>query len=102
VVGKGLGRALLRDALVRVAAASEEIAARTLLVHCEDDGARRFYERFGEFEPSPADPLHISLLMSDLRRTLAPPQSGFRRGVGFRRGRGYWRATPRDMRQQAR
>lgn len=72
--GKGLGRALLRDALVRVATASEEIAARALLVHCEDDGARRFYEHFGEFEPSPADPLHLYLLMSDLRRTLLPPQ----------------------------
>jgi GNAT superfamily N-acetyltransferase len=72
--GRGLGRALLRDALVRVAAASEEIAARALLVHCEDDGARRFYERFGELEPSPADPLHLYLLMSDLRRTLAPPE----------------------------
>ena len=72
--GKGLGRALLRDALVRVAAASEEIAARALLVHCEDDGARRFYERFGEIEPSPADPLHLYLLMGDLRRTLSPPQ----------------------------
>jgi len=72
--GKGLGRALLKDALVRVAAASEEIAARALLVHCEDEAARRFYERFGEFEPSPLDPLHLYLLVSDLRRTLLPPQ----------------------------
>ena len=72
--GKGLGRALLRDALVRVAAASEEIAARALLVHCEDVVARRFCERFGEFEQSTTDPLHLYLLMSDLRRTLLPPQ----------------------------
>jgi GNAT superfamily N-acetyltransferase len=72
--GKGLGRALLRDALVRVAPASEEIAARALLVHCEDVVAQRFCERFGEFEPSPLDPLHLYLLMSDLRRTLMLPQ----------------------------
>lgn len=58
----------------RPAAASEEIAARALLVHCEDDGARRLYERFGEFEPSPLDPLHLYLLMGDLRRTLLPTQ----------------------------
>ena len=45
-----------------MAAASEEIAARALLIHCEDDGARKFYERFGEFEPSPLDPLHLDLL----------------------------------------
>lgn len=70
--GRGLGRALLQDALQRVGAASEEIAARALLVHCEDDAARRFYERFGEFEPSPTDPLHLYLLMSDLRRALMP------------------------------
>lgn len=71
--GSGLGRALLQDALLRVGAASEEIAARALLVHCENDAARTFYEHFGEFEPSPTDPLHLYLLMSDLRRALMPP-----------------------------
>jgi GNAT superfamily N-acetyltransferase len=68
--GRGLGRALLKDALVRVASASEVIGARALLVHCEDEPAKAFYQHFGEFEASPTDPLHLFLLVSDLRRTL--------------------------------
>ena len=69
--GHGLGRALVKDALLRAAEASEIIGARALLIHCENDSARAFYLRLlPEFEPSPTDPLHLFLLMSDLRRTL--------------------------------
>lgn len=68
--GRGLGRALLKDALLRVASASEEIAARALLIHCEDETAKAFYQHFGEFEESSTDPLHLFLLMSDLRRSV--------------------------------
>ena len=70
VQGKGLGRALLRDALVRVANAAEEIGVRALLIHAKDDQAKKFYMRNGEFEPSPTDPLHLFLLMKDLRKAL--------------------------------
>ena len=66
--GRGLGRALVKDALLRVAAAAETIAARALLVHCESEEARAFYLRLAEFEASPTDPLHLYLLMADLRR----------------------------------
>jgi GNAT superfamily N-acetyltransferase len=68
--GEGLGRALLKDALLRVAEASEVIGARALLIHCENESAKAFYSHFGAFEQSPTDPLHLLLLMSDLRRTL--------------------------------
>ena len=64
--GAGLGRALLKDALLRALAASEEIGARAVLVHALDHEARAFYERF-DFEASPTDPLHLFLLMKDLR-----------------------------------
>ena len=64
--GKGLGPGLLKDALQRAAAASATIGARALLVHAKDDEARAFYEHFG-FEPSPTDPLHLFLVMKDLR-----------------------------------
>ena len=67
----GLGRALLRDALIRVEAASGEIGVRALLIHAKDDSARDFYMRCAEFEPSPTDPLHLFLLMKDLRKLLA-------------------------------
>ena len=65
--GKGLGAALLKDALIRAAGAADEIGARAVLVHAKDDEARAFYEHF-DFEPSPIDPLHLFLLMKDLKR----------------------------------
>lgn len=69
--GKGLGSALLKDALIRAVSASGEIGARAVLVHAKDDEARAFYEHF-DFEPSPADPLHLFLLMKDVRRLIGP------------------------------
>jgi len=67
--GEGLGAALLKDALVRAAGAAEEIGVRAVLVHAKDEGAKRFYEHF-DFEPSPTNPLHLLLLMKDLRNWL--------------------------------
>ncbi|MCC7256774.1 MAG: GNAT family N-acetyltransferase [Gammaproteobacteria bacterium] len=64
--GQGVGAALLKDALLRTAAAAETIGARALLVHAKDERARGFYEHFG-FEPSPSDPLHLMLVMKDLK-----------------------------------
>jgi GNAT superfamily N-acetyltransferase len=69
---RGLGRALLRDALIRIEAAADEIGIRALLIHAKDDSARSFYMKQAEFEPSPTDPLHLFLLMKDLRKLLAP------------------------------
>jgi predicted N-acetyltransferase YhbS len=45
--GKGLGRRLLRDALLRAADASRHIGFRALATHPIDDEAERFYRRFG-------------------------------------------------------
>ncbi len=67
--GKGLGAALLKDALIRAAGAADEIGARAVLVHAKDDDARAFYERF-DFDPSPTDPLHLFLLTKDITRTV--------------------------------
>lgn len=66
--GRGLGRELIRDMLIRVAAAAEVIGARALLIHCENASAREFYLRVADFEPSPTDPMHLYLLLSDLRK----------------------------------
>ncbi len=70
--GHGLGRALVKDALLRADQASQAIGARALLIHCENEIARDFYLRLiPDFEPSPTDPLHLYLPMSDLRKTVA-------------------------------
>lgn len=68
--GNGLGRALVVDALRRVVAAADVIGARALLIHAENEGAREFYMHLAEFEESPTDPLHLLLLMKDLRAAL--------------------------------
>lgn len=68
--GLGLGKALVVDALRRVAAASDVIGVRALLIHCETDTARDFYLRLAKFDASPTDPLHLFLLMKDLRKAL--------------------------------
>lgn len=65
--GKGLGAALLKDALLRTAQAADIIGARALLVHAKDDSAKAFYEHFS-FESSPSDTYHLLLIMKDLLR----------------------------------
>jgi GNAT superfamily N-acetyltransferase len=69
--GAGLGRALVVDALRRIAGAAEVIGVRAVLIHCETDAARDFYLRLAKFEQSPTDQMHLLLLMKDLRRALA-------------------------------
>lgn len=68
--GAGLGRALAVDALRRTADAAEVIGIRAVLIHCESDAARDSYLRLAKFEHSPTDPMHLLLLIKDLRRAL--------------------------------
>ncbi|MFN9546313.1 MAG: N-acetyltransferase [Cyanobacteriota bacterium] len=69
--GQGLGAALLLDAITRVASLGEAIDCRGLLVHAESEQARSFTEHLiPEFSSSPTDPLHLLLLLKDIRRTL--------------------------------
>lgn len=67
--GRGIGPALLKDALLRAASAADTIGARALLVHAKDDNAKGFYEHFN-FESSPSDPYHLLLIMKDLLRII--------------------------------
>ena len=62
----GLGKALLKDALLRSAQAADTISARAVLVHAIDSEAKAFYQYFG-FEASPIDDTHLMLLMKDIR-----------------------------------
>ena len=67
--GMGLGKGLLKDALLRALNASDLVGARAILVHAKDDSARKFYLQYG-FEPSPANDLHLFLMMKDIRASL--------------------------------
>jgi GNAT superfamily N-acetyltransferase len=70
--GYGLGRALLKDALVRTAQAAEIAGIRALVVHAKDEQARQWYGQF-DFDPSLSDPLHLFLVMKDLQRLIRQP-----------------------------
>ena len=67
--GKGLGKALLFDALSRIEEAADIVGVRAVLVHATDEAARRFYRHF-EFEESSADPYQLLLLLKDLRKSI--------------------------------
>ncbi len=67
--GQHLGRSLLRDAMTRVVRASDVIGIRAVLVHALDERARAWYSQFG-FERSPTHPLHLLLLIKDLRASI--------------------------------
>jgi GNAT superfamily N-acetyltransferase len=64
--GKGVGAALLKDAMLRTIQAADIGGIRALAAHAKDDAAKAFYEHFG-FIPSPTDPLHLFILTKDLR-----------------------------------
>jgi GNAT superfamily N-acetyltransferase len=68
---RGLGAALLKNALLRIAEAADVIGARAVLVHAANDAAKDFYSHFG-FEVGPGDPYQLMLLMKDVRRNLSP------------------------------
>ncbi len=68
--GRGVGKALLQDAMQRTLQAADIAGIRALAVHAKDEEARRFYEHF-DFVPSPADPMHLFVLLKDVRRVLS-------------------------------
>jgi GNAT superfamily N-acetyltransferase len=67
--GKGIGAALLLDALRRTLAAADILGIRAIMVHAKDEAARRFYEHF-DFDSSPVEPLHMFLLLKEIARLL--------------------------------
>lgn len=65
--GRGIGAGLLKDAMRRTLQAADIAGIRAFAVHAKDESARSFYEHFG-FLPFPSDPLHLYVLIKDLRR----------------------------------
>lgn len=73
--GQGVGKALLRDAMQRTLQAADIAGIRAFAVHAKDEEARRFYEHF-DFIPSPTDPMHLFVLLKDVRRILLGSRGG--------------------------
>jgi GNAT superfamily N-acetyltransferase len=66
---RGLGRALLRDAILRTMQAADIAGIRAILVHAISEDAKRFYERCG-FRPSSVDPMTLMINLRDAQQEL--------------------------------
>jgi GNAT superfamily N-acetyltransferase len=64
--GQGIGQALLKDALLRTLQAADIAGIRAFAVHAKDDEARAFYRHF-DFIESASDPMHLFLLLKDIK-----------------------------------
>jgi hypothetical protein len=53
--------------MLRTLQAADIAGIRAFVVHAKDDAAKGFYEHF-DFLPSPSDPLHLFLLLKDVRK----------------------------------
>ena len=67
---QGIGKALLKDAMLRTLQAADIVGIRALAVHAKDEAAKRFYEHF-DFVSSPSDPMHLFVLLKDVRQMVA-------------------------------
>ena len=65
--GKGLGDALLQDAILRTLHAAETLGIRALLVHALSEQAKRFYLAW-DFIPSPITPMTLCLPLATARQ----------------------------------
>jgi GNAT superfamily N-acetyltransferase len=62
--GRKVGRALLRDAVLRTLQAADIAGIRAILVHAISERARKFYEESG-FIGSPMDPMTLMITVSE-------------------------------------
>lgn len=67
--GQKIGRALLREAILRIVNASAEIGIKGILVHATDAEAARFYEHMG-FRRSPIDEMTLMVSLREVEAEL--------------------------------
>jgi GNAT superfamily N-acetyltransferase len=67
--GRGIGSALLRDAVMRIVWAAEIAGIRAILVHAISENAKRFYVKSG-FITSPVDPMTLMISVTDAANAL--------------------------------
>lgn len=69
---KGIGTALLADAIRRAIQAADIAGVTALLVHALSEPARRFYLSRG-FTPSPIKPMTLCLMLATVEQALREP-----------------------------
>ncbi len=73
---KGLGIALVTNALRRADQASDDVGVRGVALNAESQAAKDFYLNYARFDESPTDPLHLMILMKDLRAAVRTAVDG--------------------------
>ena len=66
---QGLGRALFRDAVVRIMRAADEVGIRGLMVHAISDEAAAFYQALG-LQAAPEEPRLFMITLEELRAAM--------------------------------
>jgi GNAT superfamily N-acetyltransferase len=72
--GQGVGKSLLKDAMQRTLQAADIAGIGAFAVHAKADEARSFYEKV-DFVPCPTDPMHLFVLLKDVRRIISGHES---------------------------
>lgn len=67
---KGIGRALFRDAAMRVSQAADVIGIRAIVVHALSNNAREFYLALG-FQECPGETFILVVTLQELRAALS-------------------------------
>lgn len=68
--GMGIGKGMLKDAILKTLQIADHGGVRALLVHAIDENANAFYKRFG-FEPSPLREGQLLLLLKDAKKIIS-------------------------------
>jgi GNAT superfamily N-acetyltransferase len=64
--GRGIGRALFRDAARRVSQAADVIGIRGIVVHAISEEVKNFYMALG-FDPSPSESMTLMITLPEIR-----------------------------------
>jgi ribosomal protein S18 acetylase RimI-like enzyme len=67
--GRGIGTALLKDAVLRTIQAAGIVGIRAILVHVLSESAKRFYQKLG-FMESPTNPMTMMITVQAAANTL--------------------------------
>ena len=67
--GLGVGKGLVREAVLRTLQASSHIGLSAIVVHALTDDAHHYYESLG-FRPSPLDPMTLMISLKGLSKRL--------------------------------
>ena len=72
--GRDVGSGLLKDAMARTLQAADIAGIRAFVVHAKDEQARAYYAHFG-FADGFSDPLHLYVLVKEIKQHLGGPRS---------------------------